>query len=75
VHTVDESREMIVAVLGNQPGPAHNIVAMNAGAAIYVSGVAKTLKDGVERARAAIASGEAKKKLDEFIAFTKKLKP
>ena len=75
VHTVDESREMIVAVLGNQPGPAHNIVAMNAGAAIYVSGVAKTLKDGVERARAAIASGEAKKKLDEFTAFTKKLKP
>jgi anthranilate phosphoribosyltransferase len=75
VHTVDESREMIVAVLGNQPGPAHNIVAMNAGAAIYVAGVAKTLKEGIERARAAIASGEAKKKLDEFVAFTKKLKP
>jgi anthranilate phosphoribosyltransferase len=75
VHTVDESREMILAVLGNQPGPAHNITAMNAGAAIYVAGVAKTLKDGVERARAAIASGEAKKKLDEFVAFTMKLKP
>jgi anthranilate phosphoribosyltransferase len=66
---------MIIAVLGNQPGPAHNICAMNAGAAIYVSGVAKTLKEGVERARAVIASGEAKKKLDEFVAFTKKLKP
>jgi anthranilate phosphoribosyltransferase len=74
VHTVDESREMILAVLGNQPGPAHNIVALNAGAAVYVSGIAKTLKDGVERARAAIASGEARKKLDEFVAFTKKLK-
>lgn len=74
VHTVDESREMILAVLGNQPGPAHNIVALNAGAAVYVSGIAKTLKDGVERARAAIASGEAKKKLDEFVAFTKTLK-
>jgi anthranilate phosphoribosyltransferase len=75
VHTVDESREMILAVLGNQPGPAHNIVAMNAGAAIYVSGVAKTLKEGVERARAAIASGAARKKLDELVAFTKTLKP
>jgi anthranilate phosphoribosyltransferase len=74
VHTVDESREMILAVLGNQPGPAHNIVALNAGAAIYVAGVAKTLKDGVERARAVIASGEAKKKLDDFVAFTRKLK-
>jgi len=74
VHTVEESREMILAVLGNQPGPAHNIVALNAGAAIYVSGVAKTLKEGVERARAVIASGAARKKLDELVAFTKKLK-
>jgi anthranilate phosphoribosyltransferase len=75
VHTVEESKEMIIAVLGNQPGPAHNIVAMNAGAAIYCAGVAKTLKQGVERARAVIASGEARKKLDEFVAFTRTLKP
>jgi anthranilate phosphoribosyltransferase len=74
VHTVDESKELIIAVLGNQPGPAHNIAALNAGAAIYVAGVAKTMKEGVERARAVIASGEAKKKLDDFVAFTKKLK-
>jgi anthranilate phosphoribosyltransferase len=75
VSSVDESREMILAALGNQPGPAHNIVALNAGAAIYVSGVAASLKAGVERARQAIASGAAKKKLDEFVAFTKNLKP
>src|SRR5688572_5662931 len=74
VHTVEESKEMIIAVLGNQPGPAHNIVALNAGAAIYVAGLTKTLKQGVERARAVIASGEARKKLDELVAFTKKLK-
>jgi anthranilate phosphoribosyltransferase len=74
VHTVEESKELIVAVLGNQPGPAHNIVALNAGAAIYCSGVAKTMKEGVERARAVIASGDARKKLDDFIAFTKKIK-
>ena len=75
VHTVEESKEMILAVLGNQPGPAHNIVAMNAGAAIYVAGVAKSLKEGIEAARQAIANGAAKKKLDEFVAFTRKLKP
>jgi anthranilate phosphoribosyltransferase len=74
VNSVEESREMILAVLGNQPGPAHNIVAMNAGAAVYVSGIAATLKAGIERARHAIQSGEAKKKLDEFVAFTRKLK-
>jgi anthranilate phosphoribosyltransferase len=75
VHTAEESKEMILAVLGNQPGPAHNIVALNAGAAIYVAGVAKSFKEGVERARRVIASGEARKKLDEFVAFTKALKP
>jgi anthranilate phosphoribosyltransferase len=74
VQTAEESKEMILAVLGNQPGPAHNIVALNAGAAIYVAGVAKTHKEGVERARRAISSGDAKRKLDEFVAFGRKLK-
>ena len=74
VQTAEESRDMILDVLGNRPGPAHNIVAMNAGAAIYVSGVAKSFKEGVERARLAIASGEARKKLDEFVAFSQGLR-
>ena len=74
VNTVEESKAMIEAVLDNQPGPAHNIVAMNAGAAIYVAGLADTLKAGIERASAAIRSGAAKKKLEELIAFTKHVK-
>src|SRR5947209_8110425 len=74
VNTVEESKEMILAVLGNQPGPAHNIAAMNAGAAIYVSGLCKTFKEGIERARHVIQSGEAKRKLDEFVQFTQTLK-
>lgn len=74
VHTVEESKAMILAVLENQPGPAHNIVALNAGAAIYVSGVAPSFKAGVEQAQQAIKSGAAKKKMEEFIAFTRQLK-
>jgi anthranilate phosphoribosyltransferase len=74
VASAEESKDMILAVLGNQPGPAHNIVALNAGAAIYVGGVAKTLKEGVERARGVIANGDARRKLDEFVAFGRKLK-
>jgi anthranilate phosphoribosyltransferase len=74
VTTVEESKAMIQAVLENQPGPAHNIVAMNAGAAIYVAGLAKSLKSGIERASQAIKSGAAKQKLEEFVAFTQKLK-
>ncbi len=72
VHTVEESKAMILAVLENQPGPALNIVLLNAGAGIYVSGGAKTLQAGIDQARKAIASGEAKAKLDAFVAFTRK---
>ena len=70
VNTVEESKAMILAVLGNQPGPALNIVVLNAGAAIYIAGCAKSLQDGIERARRVIASGEAKAKLDDFVAAT-----
>ena len=74
VTTVDESKAMIQAVLDNQPGPAHNIVALNAGAAIYVAGRAPSLKAGVERASQVIRSGAAKQKMEEFVGFTRKLK-
>ncbi len=73
VNTVGESKEMILAVLANQPGPARSIVALNAGAATYVSGAAKSLKLGIESALKAIQSGAAKRKLDEFVAFTRTL--
>ena len=71
VNSVDESKQMILAVLENQPGPALNIVVLNAGAALYVAGVAKNIEDGIERAREAIAQGKARQKLEDFVAFTK----
>jgi anthranilate phosphoribosyltransferase len=71
VNTVDESRQMILAVMENQPGPALNIVALNAGAALYVAGAATTMAEGIDKARTAIAKGEARRKLDEFVAFTR----
>ena len=73
VNTVEESKQMIQAVLENQPGPALNIVLLNAGASIYVSGVADSLQAGIDRARRVIAKGDAKQKLDEFVAFTQRL--
>ncbi len=75
VNTVEESKQMIQAVLENQPGPALNIVLLNAGASIYVSGAADSMQAGIDRARRAIAKGEAKQKLDDFIAFTQRFKP
>ena len=72
VNSVEESRQMVLAVLENQPGPALNIVVLNAAAALYVAGVAESMEDGIERARKAISSGQAKQRLDDFVAFTQK---
>jgi len=57
-------------VLSNQPGPARDIVQLNAGAAIYTAGVTDTLQAGVERAGQAIASGEARNRLDRLVILT-----
>ena len=72
VASVDESKQMVLAVLENQPGPALNIVLLNAGAALYVAGVANSIEAGIDRARKALASGAARQKLDDFLAFTRK---
>ena len=64
------SLAMIKSVFSNQSGPAKDIVCLNAGAAIYVSGVAATLAEGVEKAEQAIASGAAAKKLDALIHYS-----
>jgi len=69
------SKEKIMAVLGDQPGPARDIVLLNTGAALYAANVAASIGEGVERARAAIESGAAKAKLDQFVALTRKFSP
>jgi len=67
VSSIDESLAMVRSVLDNEEGPARDIVALNAGAAIYVSGVAESLHEGVERAREVIANGAARINLDELV--------
>ena len=70
VETPEESVAMLRAVLDNQPGAAKDIVLLNAGAALYAANVVNSIGDGIERAREALASGGAKAKLAQFIAFT-----
>ena len=70
----DASKAMVLAVLDNQVGPAKDIVCLNAGAAIYVSGLAKDLWGGVSKAKEMIESGGARAKLDELIKFTAAIK-
>lgn len=72
VANVEESKAMLLAALEDRGGAARDIVALNAGASIYVSGLADTLADGVDQAFEAIASGAARARLDEFVAFTQR---
>jgi anthranilate phosphoribosyltransferase len=73
VGTVEASRAMVLSVLDNKPGAARDIVALNAGAAIYVADQAASMEEGVERAFEAIASGAARAKLDALARLTQKL--
>jgi len=57
--TPAENAEALKRVLANEPGPFADLVAVNAGAAILVAGLATTLVDGIAEARAAIADGRA----------------
>ena len=64
------SKAMLLAALDDQPGTAREIVAFNAGAALYTANLADSIGDGIRLARATIASGAARQKVDEFVQFT-----
>jgi len=72
VASPEESLNMLRAVLDNQPGPARDIVLLNAGAAIYVAGVAATLEEGLQKARAVIENGSARVRLASLIAASRR---
>ena len=73
VADADQSMAMLLQALDNHEGLPRQIVAYNAGAALYAAGVAEDIGDGIVRARKAIASGAARAKLDEFVAATQAL--
>jgi anthranilate phosphoribosyltransferase len=70
VDTPEQSMAMLRGVLDNEPGAPRDIVILNAGAALYAANVANTIQEGIALARTVIASGAAKAKLQEFVAFT-----
>lgn len=70
VKNPEESLSLVYSALSGKNKRASDIVALNAGAAIYVSGTAGSLGDGVEMARDAIGSGLALEKMKDFTDFT-----
>nr|WP_315227931.1 anthranilate phosphoribosyltransferase [uncultured Limnohabitans sp.] len=67
VETPEQSRTMLLGVLDNQPGPARDIVVLNAGLALYAANVVESMEAGIARAREVLSSGAAKAKLDQWV--------
>jgi anthranilate phosphoribosyltransferase len=70
VDTPEQSMQMLQEVLAGKAGPATDIVALNAGAALYAANVAPSLHAGLALAQEVLASGAAQRKLDELIRVT-----
>ena len=73
VETPEQSKAMLLAVLDNQPGPARDIVMLNAGAALYAANVAGSIAAGIDKAREALASGAAMARLQQLTALSQTL--
>ncbi|TCK17203.1 anthranilate phosphoribosyltransferase [Thiogranum longum] len=73
VKDAQESLALIGQVFDNTPGPARDIVALNAGAAIYVAGLVDNLADGVNKALETLASGAAKQTFARLVEISKDL--
>jgi anthranilate phosphoribosyltransferase len=65
---------MLLGALENKPGTAREIIALNTGAALYTANLVASIGDGIVKAREVIASGAARKKIDEFVQFTQRFK-
>lgn len=72
VASAADSLAMIERAFKGEAGPAADIIALNAGAAIYVAGLADDLAAGVARARQVLTSGAAAAKLADYVAFTQR---
>jgi len=73
VANTEESKVRVMEALRGEPGPAHDIVALNAGTALYAAGVVPSIEEGLAKARATIASGAALAKLEQFVNVTRQL--
>ena len=73
VETAEQSKTMLLGVLDNQPGAPRDIVILNAGAALYAANVAVSMREGIALARAALESGAAKARLQQFTSMTQQI--
>ncbi len=73
VENAEQSKALMLAALDNHPGAARDIVAFNAGAALYAANVSASIDDGIWLARDVLANGAARAKMEDFVRCTQKL--
>lgn len=73
VDTPEQSMALLLGVLDGQPGPARDIVLLNAAAALYAANVSESIAEGLVHARAALDSGAARARLSQFVEQTQRL--
>lgn len=73
VENAEESRAMLLEALEGRRGVPHDIVCLNAGAALYAANVVDSIGAGIELARNTIAARAARAKMDDFVATTQRL--
>ncbi|NKC16894.1 MAG: anthranilate phosphoribosyltransferase [Gammaproteobacteria bacterium] len=73
VNSAAESLAMVIGVLENKPGPAFDIAVFNAGAALYVAGLADSIANGITLAKNTIASGQALARMRALVTFSQAL--
>ena len=66
----DASLALITEAFSGRNGTAKSIISLNAGAAIYVSGLTTSLQSGIDRANQVLTDGSSQKKLDEYIKIS-----
>lgn len=73
VETPEQSKAMLESVLNDQPGPARDIVVLNAGVALYAANVVPDIRTGLDKAREAITSGAARARMEKLVALSRQL--
>ena len=68
--SAEQSATIVRRVLGGDEGPARDVILLNSGAALYVSGSASTIQEGMGLAAQSIDSGKARQKLEQLAART-----
>ena len=72
--TVEANLRLVERVLDGERGPARDVVLLNAGAALYMAGLAETIQDGLQRAADELDSGRTRAKIDAVVAASQRIK-